>query len=464
MKKILTIAVILYAASVPASDMNWHLDAQLSGSGITKIGISPVTGTMFVATASSSYPTGSPAEIYRKTLSSTNYTVVSPEPGPKYIVRTVYCDHRGYVWMSFWGNATSTKEKLYLSTNDGLNWIKRDSIENSNNIFSITVDSSTNYVYIGTRFGVKRSTDGGNSFVLYNSGYPQNQLARHLENAGNGIVFVSTFKGVYKSTNHGQNWMFIPGMNSSDTAGAMCIERSSASEGDNSRLYCTANSGSDLKGYTSDFGYTAIYLSMLMTGITPFSVEPSDIIHVNAQNDHNGTSNSFLIISAYPKLGGNGGVYYSTDGGSNFSQISTGLSSPVTPAAILYNKFNDKLYCGYFGNYPTGAKLWTMNLTVGVNQISSAIPSDYRLSQNYPNPFNPLTKISFALKRSSHVRIVVSSATGRIVNLLVDRSLGPGTYETLFDGTDLSTGLYFCKMFVDGRTDAELSRKMILVK
>ncbi|MBK9335020.1 MAG: hypothetical protein IPM96_22110 [Ignavibacteria bacterium] len=37
---------------------------------------------------------------------------------------------------------------------------------------------------------------------------------------------------------------------------------------------------------------------------------------------------------------------------------------------------------------------------VNINQISSEVPSDYKLFQNYPNPFNPLTKIKYELKNS----------------------------------------------------------------
>ena len=466
MKKITLLIAVFIAVFETVHAQNWQIEAQLSGSGITKMDVSPVTGTMFFATSSIFYPTGSSAHIYRKILSSPLIVATSPESGPLYIIRTVYCDYRGYVWMSFWGDANNTREKIYLSTNDGVSWVKKDSIETSNNIFAITVDSTTNFVYIATRNGVKRSTDGGNIFTLYNNGFPQNQWARHLENIGNGVIFASAFPGVYKSVNHGQSWALIPGMSSSDTAGAMCIERTPGTDGADSKLFCSANSGSDLKGYTSDFGYAAIFLTMAFTDITPSSVEPASVnaYWLESSGDNPLAGRSCIFICAYPKLGGNGSIVYSTNGGSNWSQMNSGLTSPITPSNIIYNKFNQKLYCGYFGNYQTGAKLWAMNFTVGVNQISSVVPDDFSLSQNYPNPFNPNTKIEFSLKNSSHIKIVVYNSAGKEVKVLANEVLSAGSYESELDASNFSSGVYFYRMFVDGKTDANLSRKMVLVK
>ena len=439
------------------------MEAQLSGAGITEICASNVTGSVFASTAGYNYPTGSSAGIYRNNPGSFIWELITPVSSSVYTIRTVYCDHRGYVWMSFWGNPFNTREKLYLSTNNGGSWTMKDSVETSNNIFSITVDSVTNYVYIGTRNGVERSTDGGNSFTLFNSGYPQSQWARHLENAGNGIVFVSTYQGVYKSTNHGQNWGLIPGMNPSDTAGAICIDRSAILDGGNSRLICGASSGSDLKGYKSDFGYAAIFLSVTLTGIVPSSFEVEAIKAYWGNSDDPEGGNSYIFVCTYPRISGNGAVLYSTNGGSNFTQLNAGLTNPITPSSIVYNKTNQKLYCGYFGNHPTGAKLWSMDLTVGVNQISSVIPAEFKLSQNYPNPFNPETIIKFSLKSQSPVRIVVYNSAGKEIAVLVDQSLSAGTYETKFNATGLSAGVYFYRMFVNGEYHQGSSGKMVLI-
>jgi hypothetical protein len=55
----------------------------------------------------------------------------------------------------------------------------------------------------------------------------------------------------------------------------------------------------------------------------------------------------------------------------------------------------------------------------------------------------------------------VFDVTGREIAVLVNANLQPGTYEYTFDGTNLTSGLYFYKL-----TAGEFSetKKMILLK
>lgn len=466
MKKLILISAFLVSLCEITFSQVWQTEANLSGAGITKLDVSPVTGTLFASTSSFNYPTGGTGAIYRKPLSSFFYLQVNPEPGEMYVIRTVHCDYRGYVWISAWGDPFTTREKLYLSTNDGANWIKKDSVGTSNNIFCIAVDSVTNNVYMGSRDGVRRSTNSGNTFTLLTSGLPAGEFIRHIEAIGNGLVIVSTFKGIYKSTNHGDSWTVIPGMDSNDSAGAMCIVKSANGDGaGDDRLFATANSGADLKGYTSDFTFAAMALSKVMTGITIFSVEPSAVFNcIRFGSDIYNTEQSCIFVCAYPKGGGNGSVVLSTNGGTNWSIINTGLTSPIQPSAIVYNKFNGFVYCGYFGNFATAARLLKMNFTVGINQLSSEVPEDFSLSQNYPNPFNPTTKIRFEIQKTSEVKLVVYNSLGKEISTLVNQNLNAGTYETDFDGADYNSGVYFYRLFVNGDKSFTETRKMILTK
>lgn len=90
-------------------------------------------------------------------------------------------------------------------------------------------------------------------------------------------------------------------------------------------------------------------------------------------------------------------------------------------------------------------EIYTANLTglIAVSPISSEVPSDFRLSQNYPNPFNPVTKIIFDIAKSSQVKINVYDAIGRHMKSLVDMELKAGSYSTEFDGSGLTSGVYF---------------------
>jgi hypothetical protein len=108
-------------------------------------------------------------------------------------------------------------------------------------------------------------------------------------------------------------------------------------------------------------------------------------------------------------------------------------------------------------------EIYTANLSgiISVNNISSEIPSSYKLFQNYPNPFNPATKIRFDIPEYSFVKITVYDALGKEIAKPVYRVLNPGSYETEFNGNDLTTGIYFYKIEAGDFTE---TKKLVLIK
>lgn len=110
-------------------------------------------------------------------------------------------------------------------------------------------------------------------------------------------------------------------------------------------------------------------------------------------------------------------------------------------------------------------KAWSLiieyEIPIGIIPVAGEIPVYYSLTQNYPNPFNPLTKIRFALPSNSFVNLKIYDINGKEIKTLVNEMKGPGIYETEFDGSDLSSGVYFYK-FETG--DYSESRKMVLIK
>ncbi len=103
----------------------------------------------------------------------------------------------------------------------------------------------------------------------------------------------------------------------------------------------------------------------------------------------------------------------------------------------------------------------------GIDPVNGEIPGNFSLYQNYPNPFNPVTKIRFSIPAGGNMSRPVSSvltvydALGKEVQVLVNEQLMPGSYEADFDGSRLSSGIYFYKL-----TSSVFSemKKMVLVK
>lgn len=83
------------------------------------------------------------------------------------------------------------------------------------------------------------------------------------------------------------------------------------------------------------------------------------------------------------------------------------------------------------------------------NKITN-LPFEYKLYQNYPNPFNPVTTITFEIPRDGNVSIKVFDITGREVSSLVNEFKQTGIYSVDFNGSNLSSGVYFYKLFSGG--------------
>jgi|WetSurMetagenome_2_1015567.scaffolds.fasta_scaffold164680_2 hypothetical protein len=93
--------------------------------------------------------------------------------------------------------------------------------------------------------------------------------------------------------------------------------------------------------------------------------------------------------------------------------------------------------------------------------VSSQIPQKYNLEQNYPNPFNPVTKINFDLPKSGFVTLKVYDILGQEVATLVNGTKNAGRYNVDFDGSSISSGMYFYKIESNGFV---ATRKMMLIK
>jgi hypothetical protein len=63
-----------------------------------------------------------------------------------------------------------------------------------------------------------------------------------------------------------------------------------------------------------------------------------------------------------------------------------------------------------------------------------------------PNPFNPVTRISYNVSATQHVRIAIYDVAGRLVEDLVNETKAPGEYVVEWDAGRLPSGVYFYRM------------------
>jgi bacillolysin len=166
-------------------------------------------------------------------------------------------------------------------------------------------------------------------------------------------------------------------------------------------------------------------------------------------------------------------------------QITDNFNSLGNPT---FSNDDSKVYYHYIDQ--NGASIWEVNLfedgitgdgndtqvilgavfpvdfTIGSRPVSVDIlpqiePTEFTLSQNYPNPFNPTTVISWQQPVSGHVSLKIYDILGNEVATLVDEEKSTGSYKVTFEGSHLSSGVYFYKIQTGSFNQI---RKMILIK
>lgn len=75
------------------------------------------------------------------------------------------------------------------------------------------------------------------------------------------------------------------------------------------------------------------------------------------------------------------------------------------------------------------------------------------LGQNFPNPFNQSTRIPYHLQQEGNVTLFLYDATGRKLAILMDQYRLPGDYFFDFNGSGVSDGFYYYKLFTKERVE-----------
>lgn len=83
---------------------------------------------------------------------------------------------------------------------------------------------------------------------------------------------------------------------------------------------------------------------------------------------------------------------------------------------------------------------------------SHSIPSEIQLDQNYPNPFNGNATITFVLPRETNVKLNIFDISGKLVTQLINNRLGIGKHRFVWDASQFSSGVYYCRLSTTSET------------
>lgn len=146
--------------------------------------------------------------------------------------------------------------------------------------------------------------------------------------------------------------------------------------------------------------------------------------------------------------------YSLTVGTNNYSRSFTvPCSTPIGSYDLLVAMWFDKNYNNIIDQgdfvvnaYPVIYNALNIQNLSGITKLINKIPEKFDIYQNYPNPFNPITTIKFDLPINSDIKIIIYDLKGSLINSVSEYDLYPGQYSYHFDGSNLSSGIYFCRL------------------
>jgi hypothetical protein len=469
MKKLTLFAFIL-SACINIHSQTWQTFGVPPGGGVTDLVYWKGVGANFsdkvwVSTSSYNWPTGQWGGVYYSATTAP-YQGVWYQVAAGYIARTLAAGQDGKLYASIWYDpAFQVADGLYrFNPQAGVFGILYQASA-GDNIFSIAVKNSPHTIFAGTRNGVIRSIDNGVSFGYSNSGIPDSAWAYDIAIDSSGILAIASSKGVFISTDNGDNWQQVSDIPPEDTVRTITFSYDTTTSAFMNKTAVVRQEGSTLNACTDNGKIFKISADSFFTFLAHLFEPIAEVSNYTAYiKSYAGLRLKIIENEGGVKFNDIGGVYESIDNGINWRQINDGLppEPPVSSLALkVINETSAELYAGLFNDTTGGAGVYKLTVIVGVEEDDSQIPSKYYLEQNYPNPFNPSTTIDFSIPEQSFVKLEVFNTLGEKVSTLVSEELNTGNYKYEWNADNLSSGIYLYRLQT---TNYSESRKMILLR
>ena len=274
--------------------------------------------------------------------------------------------------------------------------------------------------------GIYKTTNNGDNWFVTDTSLFSNVYC--FANLGQ-YLFVAATGGIYRTSNEGVNWIHLS--SELDAGFTTCMVVSG------NKIFASGSFGSANGGLyvSNDFGINWVKLQN----------------QIDCVSIYNNT-----IFSAFGSV-----VNVSTNNGLNWINWSEG-NNGSTNSIFIFNEMAFLGGCTVCGP-PSIPVLWRRPLSELTKIMKSVnnIPDKFSLLQNYPNPFNPSTNIRYDIPKNGFVKLVVFDILGREIETLVNEKQNAGTYEVTFNGSNLSSGIYFYTLSAG---DYKETKKLVLLK
>lgn len=350
---------------------------------------------------------------------------------------------------------------IFKSSDEGLSWEKCGLDEKS--VFDIATIGTKIFACTVLSGGIYVSTDYGSNWTAKNNGLTSTVILKLLVKGNN--IFAGTDAGVFRSTNSGENWTLVNNGMTNNYIFALGANSTHVFAGsDNMQGDMFRSSDDGLTWTAINNGLTYKITRVILTVGSNIYAGTQSGVFFSSNNGDNWESIGLSNIKVYSllKIGSNllagttNGVFLYDAVGKTWLNMNQGFS--IVPRIYCLFKSQNFILAGT--EFQSVWRCATSDI-VGINPVMGIIPESMFLYQNSPNPFNPVTKIRYALPRSSYVKLTVIDALGREIETLVNERQQAGTYEASFDASHYPSGIYFYRLTTDGYNE---TRKMMLIK
>jgi hypothetical protein len=241
----------------------------------------------------------------------------------------------------------------------------------------------------------------------------------------------------------------------------------------NGNVIVTGNDYSSTQGFLSTIKYDSLGNQLWINNLSQISPNFTNLNNRNSMKIDN--SNNIYLTGSYNinSSGSQLGMFTSkinSNGILNWYKVFYGNMKQDGGAGIVIDKYNNVYSVGTTEDSLNGWGFVTIKYSqpTSISQISKDVPERYKLFQNYPNPFNSSTRIKYEIQKNSMVQLKVYDMLGKEIQTLVSEEQNAGTYETSFNGQNLSSGIYIYEIQVinkDGNSNTYREvKRMVLLK
>lgn len=320
----------------------------------------------------------------------------------------------------------------------------------------------------GNGMGLYRSANNGQTWAHITDGLPDQDgsgftCMNSLTMSGANVIAATT-EGLYYSTDLGLTWnasnitgpiTYAAGLAANGNAACVGI-----SSGSPAGIYRSTNGGANWQ----QVSFYPDVLAIASDGVDHFYAGSFSQNYRSTDNGLSwnpvgpgipGGSGGFcnVAIGAHVFVGNSTGVYHSDNYGGTFTDANIGLDPEMNRAVQGLAANDTYVFAGVHRNGIWRRPLIDFDITTAVTSIA---PHEVILNV-WPMPASSTVRISFALPKTSHVRLTVLDASGRSVRVLFDEDMPSGEQQLDVPVDEWPSGAYVLQLVTsNGRTSRAL--------